>query len=160
MRLCFVFLLMFSSALTAVSQVPMVCPWFTTGSAAMALGGDVTIVAHASGNWDGSCKFEHRSDKITQTIEILVSKTDRHPCPPRSTSLKALGNEAVQCALTNPKGQESDTVAGRVRDAYFVVTMTNVSGAIREPSTQVRPSDPFGACPLELIAEQVAGNLF
>lgn len=160
MKLFFGLLLMFPSALTAFSQAPAVCPWFTTGSAAMALGGDVTMVAHASGNWDGSCKFEHRSEKVTQTIEILVSKTDSHPCPTMSTSLKALGNEAVQCAHTNPNGDESDIIAGRVRDAYFVVTMTNVRGAIREPSGQTRPSDPFDASSLERVAEQVVGNLF
>jgi hypothetical protein len=160
MKLCFALLLMFPSALTAFSQAPAVCPWFTTGSAAMALGGDVTTVAHASGNWNGSCKFEHRSEKVTQTIEILVSKTDSHLCPTVSTSLRALGNEAVQCSRTNAQGYQSETIAGRVRDAYFVVTMTNVPGAIREPSKQTRPSDPFEASLLERVAEQVVGNLF
>jgi hypothetical protein len=160
MRLCFVLLLVFPSALTAFSQAPAVCPWFTTGSAAMALGGDVTMVAHALGNWDGSCKFEHHSERVTQTIEILVSKTDSHPCPTASVSLKALGNEAVQCSRTNAQGFESDTIAGRVRNAYFVVTMTNVPGAIREPSGQTHPSDPFEASLLERVAEQAVGNLF
>ncbi|MGA8673237.1 MAG: hypothetical protein WB679_25410 [Terracidiphilus sp.] len=160
MKLYFALVLMFTSAPTALSQVPSVCPWFTTGSAAMALGGDATVVAHASGNWDGSCKFEHHSEKVVQTIEIVVSKADSHPCPTVSTSLKALGNEAVQCSRTNEQGYQSDTIAGRVRNAYFVVTMTNVPAATREPSGQTRPSDPFEASPLGRVAEQVVGNLF
>ena len=160
MKLCLAVLLIFSSALTAFSQTLAVCPWLTTGSAAVALGGDVTMEAQASGNWNGSCKFEHHSEKVTQTIEILLSKADSHPCPTGSTNLKALGNGAVQCAHTNPNGDESDTIAGRVRDAYFVVTMTNVAGAIREPSEHARSSDPFEASPLEQVAEQVVGNLF
>ena len=157
MKLGFALVLIFSSALTGFSQTPAVCPWLTTGSAAVALGGEVTIVTQSSGNWDGSCKFEHHSEKVTQTIEILLSRTDSHPCPAGSTTLKALGNSAVQCAHTKPNGDESDTIAGRVRDAYFVVTMTNVRGAIGE---QARSSDPFDASPLERVAEQVVGNLF
>ncbi len=160
MKLGFALLLIFSSAITAFSQTPAVCPWLTTGSAAAALGGDVTMVAQSSGNWDGTCKFEHHSQKVTQTIEILLSRTDSHPCPAGSTNLKALGNSAVQCAHTKPNGDESDTIAGRVRDAYFVVTMTNVRGAIGDPSERARSSDPFDASPLEQVAEQVVGNLF
>jgi hypothetical protein len=160
MKLRIAFLLMLMSAPAAYAQSPAVCPWYTTGSAAMALGGDVTLIAHASGNWDGSCKFEHHSGRVTQTIEIKVSKTDSHPCPIGSKSLKALGNEAVQCTRTNLIGDESETIAGRVRNAYFVVAVTNVPGAILGPSGQTHPSDPFGASPLERVAEQVVGNLF
>jgi hypothetical protein len=159
MKLRIALLLVFLST-PAFSQALTSCPWFTTGSAARALGGAVTMVAHASGNWDGSCKFEHRSEKITQTIAIQVSNTDSHPCPAGSRSLKALGNEAVQCSRANARGHEADTIAGRVRDVYFVVTMTNVSGAVREPSAHAHPSDPFESCPLERVSEQVAGNLF
>jgi hypothetical protein len=160
MKLYIALLLMFISAPAAFSQALAVCPWFTTGSAVRVLGGDVTLATHASGNWDGSCKFEHPSGKIMQTIEILVSKTDSHPCQTESTSLKALGNESVQCSRTTAQGDQSDSIAGRVRDAYFVVTMTNVPGAVREPVTKTRPSDQFEACPLERVAEQVTGNLF
>jgi hypothetical protein len=153
-------LLLLISAPAAFSQAPAVCPWFTTGSAAMELGGEVTIVTRASGNFDGSCRFENHSGKVAQTIEILVSKTNSHPCPSASKSLPALGNEAVLCTHTNSQGNESDTIAGRVRDAYFVVTMTNVADAIREPPADAHPSDPFEGTPLERVAEQVAGNLF
>ena len=126
----------------------------------MELGGEVTMVAHASGNAEGSCRFENHSGKVAQTIEVQVGKKDSHPCPTGSKGLQALGNEAAQCTHTNSQGDESDTIAGRVRDVYFVVTMTNVPDAIREPSADARPSDPFEASSLERVAEQVAGNLF
>ena len=160
MKLHIALLLIFMSAPAALSQAPAVCPWFTTGSAKMVLGGDVTMIAHASGNWEGSCKFEHPSGTIIQTIEIQVSKADSHACPAGSPSLKALGNEAVRCSRTNAQGVQFGTIAGRVRDAYFVVTMTNVQEAASKPSSNSAPSDPFASSPLERVSEQVAGNLF
>jgi len=160
MKLRIALLWILTSGMAAIAQVPAPCPWFSSGSAEMALGGAVTTTAHSSSNWDGSCKFEHQSSTGAHTIEILVSKTDPHSCPAMSKNLKALGNEAVQCSRENAQRQESDTIAGRVRDAYFVVTMTNMPDAIREPSADARPSDPFEGSLLERVAEQVAGSLF
>jgi hypothetical protein len=43
---------------------------------------------------------------------------------------------------------------------YFVVALTNVAGAILDQSGEARPADPYGASPLERLAEQVSGNLY
>jgi hypothetical protein len=144
----------------AFAQTEAICPWFTTGSAVKILGGDVTLVAHASGNWDGSCRFSRGSGEAAQSIDILIGKLDTHPCPPGSAKVPALGNEAVQCGRSKANGEEANTIAGRVRDAYFVVTMTNVPDATRREPADARLSGPYGASALLKVAEQVAGNLF
>jgi len=149
-------LLAFTTASRA--QSTPACPWFTSGTAAKFLGGEVTAAVHAENNFEGSCTFIRQPG--SQTIEVLVSKTNSDPCPKSSPIVKALGNEAVQCRRTNPQNQIMNTIAGRVRDVYFVVTMINVPDATREPSPDTRPADPYSASLLERAAEQVAGNLF
>ena len=144
----------------AFAQTAASCPWLTSGSAAKILGGGVTTMVRASGNWDGSCRFTRQTVKATETLEILVGNADTHSCPEGSSKLKAIGNEAVQCRRSIAPGQETDTIAGRVRNVYFVVALTNVDGAILGQPADARPADPYGASPLERLAEQVSGNLY
>lgn len=155
-----VFLLMIASATSALAQTAAVCPWLTIGSAATVLGGDVILTAHVEGNFAGSCRFTRQAGETTQSIEVLVGKIDTHTCQQGSTKLKALGNEAVQCRRMISSRAKADTIAGRVRDVYFVVTMTNVPEATREQPADAHPSDSYGASMLERVAEQVAGNLY
>src|SRR5579863_6076220 len=100
----------------AIAQSNGVCPWFTTGSAAKVLGGEATLTAHVTNNWDGSCVFMRKTGAIVQTIEILVGKTNTRPCPESSPHLKAIGNNAVQCRRASAPEQSRDIIAGRVRD--------------------------------------------
>ena len=93
-------------------------------------------------------------------LRILVGKTDKHACLPKSTQLKALGNEAVQCRRADQQGHPWDVIAGRMRDVFFVVTTSNVPDALTIPGTEGRPADPYSASVLERIAEQVVGNLY
>jgi hypothetical protein len=144
----------------AFAQTALPCPWLTTGSAAKILGGDVTMLVRASGNFEGSCRFTRQTGEAMEALEILVGKADTHSCPEGSPKLKAIGNEAVQCKRSIATGQEIYTIAGRVRNVYFAVTLTNVAGAILDRSAEVRPADPYSASPLERLAEQVSGNLY
>jgi hypothetical protein len=144
----------------AAEQTPALCPWLSTGSAATALGGDVTVAAHSENNWQGSCHFTRRTAVSTQAIDIKVSNTNSHPCPGGSTKLKALGNEAVECRRSTSPGEPADTIAGRVRDVWFEVTMTGVREAARDASANAHPAAPYGATMLEQITEQVVGNIY
>jgi hypothetical protein len=155
-----VLMLMIASASVALAQTGTPCPWVSVGSVANVLGGDVKMVVQTAGNWNGSCRFTRQIGNVAQTLDILVGKTNAHLCPEGSQKLNALGNEAVQCQRRISPTQEADTIAGRVRDVFFSLTMTNVAEATRERSEDGRPTDPFGASPLEQLAEQVAGNLF
>lgn len=149
-------LTVFAHVPAIMAQSPANCLWFTTGSAAKILGADVTVTAQSDGNWEGSCRFVRQSGTTTQAIEIMVSKTNPHACPEGGAKLKALGNEAMQCRQTMP-GEVEDMIAGRMRDAYFTVTIINVPAAARPPA---RPEDHDDSSALERIAEQVVGNLY
>jgi hypothetical protein len=139
-------------------QAQSVCPWFTLGSAAWFLGGDVTVTARSGGNWEGSCRFVRTTRAMSATIEILIGKVNTHTCPEASTKVPALGNEAVQCRRAN---DHADIIAGRARDAYFVVSLTNVPAAAdSEKAPNAHPGDRFNASLVEQVAEQVVGNLY
>jgi hypothetical protein len=123
----------------AMAQTPALCPWLTT-----ALGGDVAVTAHSENNWQGSCHFTRQTSGSTQAIDIQVSKVNSHPCPGGNTKLKAMGNEAVECLRSTSAGEHADTIAGRVRDAWFEVTMTGVTETTREPPANTRPRGEMG----------------
>jgi hypothetical protein len=144
----------------AFAQALVTCPWLSTGTAATALGGDVTVTAHSENNWQGECHFKPQAAGAMQEIDIHVSKVESHPCPEGSARVKALGNEAVQCSRSTLHDAHADTIAGRVRDAWFEITMTNIPAATSEPSGITHPADPYGASLLLRLAEQVAGNLY
>ena len=154
-----VLILAVSTAVCA-AQTPAVCPWFSTGSAETVLGGHVTLSAHVEGVRQGSCRFARASESGVKIISIVIGKEDTHPCPHGSARLVALGNEAEQCKSQDAQRQRSDVIAGRMRDAYFVVGIGNVPDATTIPPAPARPSDPFSASILERITEQVVGNLY
>lgn len=142
------------------AQTPAVCPWLSTGSAAIVLGAPVTLSVDVEGNQQGNCRFTREFDGKVRALEITIGKEDTHVCPPDSTRLVALGNEAVQCKSTNAKGLGLDVIAGRMRDVYFAVSTSNVLDAATVPSAHEPPFDPYSASVLERVTEQVVGNLF
>jgi hypothetical protein len=148
-------------AATAQAQVQeqSLCPWLSAGSAKAALGGEVTVTAHSENNWEGTCRFTRQTAGVSQEIDIQVSRTTSNPCPGGSTKLKALGNEAVQCQRSMSSGEYADIIAGRVRDAYFVITASGLPQAENAPTVE-HPADRYGASLLERLAEQVAGTLY
>ena len=158
-RLTIVFLII-ASAAAALSQTSAACPWVTLGTAERFLGGEVTVVAHVNGSAAGSCSFARQSGNTAASIEILVGPTDTHPCPQHSTKLNALGNEAVQCRIGTSTSQESDRIAGRIREVFFVVTMTNILDATKPEPADPLLADAYAASAIERLAEQVVGNLY
>lgn len=129
-----------------------VCPWLTEGSAAKALGGDVSVTVNVSDSGEGSCGFARRQGG--ENLEILVSETALPVCPPASASLKGIGNEAARCKLTAAHGESAEKISSRVRELHFTVTLTS-----HEQKSAAKPSDAQDDA-LEQIAEQVAGNLY
>ncbi len=150
---------MIASSNVAVGQAVAACPWLTSGTAAKLLGGDVTVMAHVDETGAGSCSFARQRGESSASIQVLVGPTDTHPCSQGGTSLRALGNVAIQCHVANA-AQPADIIAGRIRNIYFVVTMTNVSGANTKEPSDPRLADSYGASALERVAELVVGNLY
>jgi hypothetical protein len=152
-------LLLLAAPAAVAAQTSPVCPWYTTGSAERMLGGQVMLIAHVNGTYDGSCMFARGTGPSAPAIEIVIGKANLHPCPDSSTKVSALGNEAVQCRR-ELQGSQVVTIAGRMRDVYFSVSMMNVSGATDEQPADPHLSPEYGASPLERVAEQVVGNLY
>jgi len=130
-----------------------ICPWLTQGSAARALGGDVSVTVSVSSTSEGSCKFKVQHE-TPNSLEILVSKTKLPTCPVESTKLIGIGNEAMRCRLPASNGETAEMVNSRVRDVHMNVTLTT-RGEKAPDKTSDRQRDV-----LEQIAEQVAGNLY
>ncbi len=149
-------LMVFACAIPAGAQSAQSCPWLNAGTAAKALGGEVTSLAHTDSNWSGSCRFKAETNP-PRSIEIEISKTGSHPCGSNGTSVIGIGNEAVRCTVDGAHGQEVQVLAGRVRDAWFVVRMTMPAGAggNSEPGAEATDSSV-----IKFLGEQVAGNLY
>jgi hypothetical protein len=146
-----------SLATHAQSSAPKVCPWVTQGSAAKALGGEVSATIEVSESGEGSCSFNRITDAST-SLRIAVSKSALPSCGADGMALKGIGDEAARCTIPgsdsgsdNPK---AEMISGRVRDMHFTVTLR-----ANEHQSPGRPADPQDD-ELEHIAEAVAGNLF
>jgi hypothetical protein len=150
--------LLIVSGTVSMAQQPATCPWFSSGSAQTVLGGPVSFHFQAEGNGQGLCEFTSQSGAVTKMLRILVGKVDKHACPPESTQLKALGNEATQCRRPDAQGHQWDVIAGRMRDVFFVVT-SNVPDEAATSKADGPPNEAYSASTLERVAEQVVGNL-
>jgi hypothetical protein len=129
------------------------CPWLTEGSAAHALGGEVSVTVKVTDAAQGFCGYSRRQGSA-DLLEIFVGKSVPPACPPGSASLKGIGNEALTCKHGGPHGESVEMISSRVRDLPFTVMLTT-SGE-KNPA---KPADPQEDG-LEQIAELVAGNLY
>jgi hypothetical protein len=75
-------------------------------------------------------------------------------CPPKSTPVAAIGNEAVACSLQDHGDKYVDKVVSRVRDQAFVVTLISSAPNDASITPEMRTEKA------RLVAEQVAGILF
>jgi hypothetical protein len=164
-------LLLFSSAALAQTQygsapvkpgspVPTGagCPWLTAGSAARTLGGEVSVTVKLSEMGEGLCSFS-RQQGSPDSLEILVSKAALPMCPPDSTALKGIGNEALSCRHGGAHSDSVEMISSRVRDLHFTVTLTTRAQKTSAKTADAQSADPQNDA-LEQIAEQVAGNLY
>ena len=141
----------------AQKPAPTGCPWLTQGTAATALGGDVTATVNAtenaSGAFEGSCKFS-REPGSPDFLEIHVSKAALPTCPAGSMELKGIGNEAARCSPPGSHGHSVEMISSRVRDVNFTVTL-----AAHKEKSGAKSDDPQND-ELEQVAEAVAGSLY
>jgi hypothetical protein len=128
-----------------------ICPWLTAGSAAHALGGDVSVTVTVSNGNQGSCRFS-RQDGSADALEIMVAKGVAAACPADSPKLVGIGNEATRCRIPATHGETAEMLSSRVRDLHFYIVL-------REQKRSAKPADTQDDA-LEQLGEQVAGNLF
>jgi hypothetical protein len=127
------------------------------------LGGPVALTVDVNDHGDGVCDFSRHQKAAIRHLHITVfTMTDiskEFPsylaqCPPKSSALRAIGNEAVFCTTQGSAVPHAEKVVGRVRMQAFVV---DVSSTVQDD-----PSMPQGMRrdKANLAAELVAGILF
>jgi hypothetical protein len=139
------------------------CPWINEATAQGIVGGAVTATVKVSEHGSGICTFSRRQGAAVHELRISVNFMTDIPkqfplylaqCPPKSTPLRAIGNEAVTCSNQGQAEQYAEMVVGRVRDQAFVVS---VSSSVKDDPSMTPESRREKA---NLVAEQIAGNIF
>jgi len=152
------FLLLCLLAITAAAanaQSPALtnCPWLTQGTAATALGGDVTVAVDVSETGEGACSFSRMQDP-SALLKIEVSKSALAACDATATRLRGIGNAAMRCKLPGSADENAELISGRVRDLHFAIRIFPHRKQASANSSDKQDDD------FEHVAELVAGNLF
>jgi len=158
-----ILLLGLTTLLATVCPGQAKCAWINEATASEILGGAATVTAKVSDQGDGVCEFSQQQGGVVHQLRISVGIMTDIPkqfpsylaqCPPPSTRLRAIGNEAVICSVLGKADQYAEQVVGRVRDQAFVVSVS--SSVQNDPSmTQELRREKANR-----VAEQVAGILF
>jgi hypothetical protein len=147
------------SLLSAPCRAQSICPWLNAATASGVLGGPATVEV----NNTGTCIFRLQNGAGNEVLRISVIETNnpeslgkemaphKISCTSSETLLKAIGNEAVLCAL-DTESSRGEQVVGRVRNRIFTVAIS--TGRLSEVTRD------FLAEKAEEIAKQVAGALF
>jgi hypothetical protein len=163
------------------SRADAKCPWLNAATAAGVLGGEVqmTVTApmeHTPGQgtyqnqdqirmdrFDVNCEFNRKADSGIFTLKIIV-ETMKDPakefagylarCTGTPVPLRAIGNEAVFCAVKTGAVTGEEKIVARVRDRAFVLTV------IRPPVPSAPATVDGVRDDTRNIAEQIAGSLF
>jgi hypothetical protein len=140
------------------------CPWLNAATAAGVLGGEVQANATPlTPQGDTTCEFKRTDHSAVYALTIAVhtmavpSKdfaTYLARCSGTQVSLKAIGNEAVQCVPSNGSSDGGEQIIGRVRDRAFVIDLKRSS--TRQPTSSANGLSEEA----RNVAEQVAGALF
>jgi hypothetical protein len=126
--------------LPVLGQAEESCPWLDAPTANAALGttttGTVTLLdknqLDTDKIGDSICEFTKQRNPLFRQLRIEV-RTVADPaqefitytahCSSKPSPVKAVGNEALACALEAKSGQVAEQIIGRLRDRIFVVTL-------------------------------------
>lgn len=141
------------------------CPWMNEATASGLLGGD-SVGAYTAGASDrpAVCTFTQSAADVTRTLKITIeiAREDPHArlvksetaCGSSPFPLKAIGNEAVACAIEEQPKIRGARSVGRVRDQIFEILITTSrldDPILTRDALRIR---------INTAAEQVSGNLF
>lgn len=148
----------------AVCQMNTGCPWLNVATATGVLRsserGPMATLAEGS---KAECDFTYHDATASRELKITVEEVKdarqamtayQGRCGSGVTPLRAIGNEAVTCAVNSKGKSYGQQVIGIVRDQIFTVTVTT--------SAKKDPAMPREALEEKSrnISEQVAGALF
>jgi hypothetical protein len=148
----------------AICQMNTGCPWLNVATATGVLRGNESgpMATLAEGS-KAACDFTYHDSTASRELKITVEEViDAHQamtaykarCASHVTALRAIGNEAVTCAVDSKGKSYGQQVIGIVRDQIFTVTVT--TSAKRDPAMPRVALEEKS----RNISEQVAGALF
>ena len=141
------------------------CPWLNEATASGILGSNAVgaYTPEAPGK-AAVCEFTSAAADARRTLRITVETAVAAPharflaaervCASGGSPLDAIGNEAIVCRARPHGREQSEFLAGRVRDQVFSITLT--TDRKDDPSF----TDEMLRMHIAIAAEQVSGNLF
>jgi hypothetical protein len=163
MRTSHTFLLAVALLMPAACRAQAKCPWLNEATARGILGGPVTAAVKITEPGPQVCEFTQQQGTTLRELTIWVNAMTDIPkqfprylsqCSPKSTPLRAIGNEAVACSVQTHGNLYAERVVGRVREQAFVISVS--SGLRDDPSL----TPEMRREKAKLVAEMVAGILF
>ena len=133
---------------------PANCPWFTQGSAAALLGGEVTSTVLAKSADSGTCHFSRQDGDATYSLDIMVQQDLPSPCRADKEKLAGLGTAATGCTVEHSNAALIEQIDAQVRDQHFASVLE-----IRGAKLSMVQQQTFRSL-FHQAAEQIAGNLF
>lgn len=147
---------------SSICHAEILCPWINKATAFGVLGTtEDAATANVSEISSTACDFTYRDGDTTRELRVTVEQVhdgkvalDAYEtrCGRDVTPLRAIGNEAVMC--TPNQKAPGKLIVGRVRDNAFTISLITSSrnDPLIPPETLTQR--------IELVAEQVSGNLF
>src|SRR5579875_995071 len=99
------------------------CPWLTRGTAAVVLGGDVSLAVNMRSEGTGSCLFRNKQ-RLSEELAITVSRTPPPGCGKKRAMLTGIANWATLCSTSRWHHRHTETVSGQARNSYFIVALS------------------------------------
>jgi hypothetical protein len=159
------FLILGLILIAAVNCYAENCPWLNAATAGGALGGTVSANLVHTSSEDVTCEFtlKRNSDVATLSIAVHTMTTPaqeflnfRNTCNTATTTLRGIGNEAIECSSAAPQGPATETIVARVRERAFVLRWTFPAAADSIPAISRDELQDK----IRNLAEQIAGSLF
>jgi hypothetical protein len=148
----------------AICQMNTGCPWLNVATATGVLrGGESGPMATLAEGGKARCSFTYHDSTASRELKITVEEIKdakqamaayEARCGSSVTPLRAIGNEAVTCAVDSKGKSYGQQVIGIVRDQIFTVTVT--TSAKKDPTMPLEALEEKS----RNISEQVAGALF
>ncbi len=148
----------------AVCQMNTGCPWLNVATATGVLrSGENSPMAILAEGTKPACDFTYHDATASRELKITVEEVQdaqqamaayKARCGSSVTPLRAIGNEAVTCAVDSKGKSYGQQVIGVVRNQIFTVTLS--TSAKKDPAM---PREALKEKSRD-ISEQVAGALF
>src|SRR5271154_45243 len=148
----------------AICQMNTGCPWLNVATATGVLrSSEHSPMAILAQGGKAACDFTYHDATASRELKITVEEVKdaqqamaayQARCGSSVTPLRAIGNEAVTCAVDSKGKSYGQQVIGIVRDQIFTVTV--ITSAKKDPAMPRTALEEKS----RNISEQVAGALF